>query len=143
MFRVAQSPDEIIRAYCIRAIVFIGEQGCPYAEEIDGLDDDAIHVLGEIDGEPFATGRIRLIGDYAKLERLAVLKPHRGKGFGGRLLNFMLNIAGDRGAGSYRLHAQVGAIAFYEKFGFHVAGAVFDEAGIPHRLMVISGPGKE
>jgi predicted GNAT family N-acyltransferase len=37
----------------------------------------------------------------------------------------------------------VGAIAFYEKFGFHVAGAVFDEAGIPHRLMVISRPGKE
>jgi len=33
------------------------------------------------------------------------------------------------------LHAQVHAVAFYEKAGFQVQGAVFDEAGIPHLRM--------
>jgi predicted GNAT family N-acyltransferase len=35
------------------------------------------------------------------------------------------------------LHAQVPVIEFYEKLGFRCVGAVFDEAGIPHRKMIL------
>jgi predicted GNAT family N-acyltransferase len=135
MFRVAETSDDIVRAYCIRAIVFMGEQECPYAEEIDGLDDDAIQVLGEINGEPIATGRIRFIGGHARLERLAVLKSCRGKGYGDGLLKFMMELASANGSSGYRLHAQVYTIPFYERHGFRATGEVFEEAGIPHRLM--------
>ena len=33
------------------------------------------------------------------------------------------------------LNAQVGAISFYEKFGFLKEGVPFDDAGIPHVRM--------
>jgi predicted GNAT family N-acyltransferase len=36
------------------------------------------------------------------------------------------------------LHAQSHAIGFYERFGFTAVGVEFDEAGIPHRLMVLN-----
>lgn len=138
MFRVVKTQDDLIRAFCIRAIVFMGEQECPYAEEIDGLDDDAIHVLGEWNNEPVAAGRIRSVDNYAKLERLAVLRQFRGKGYGDRLLKYMMGIAQSRGMAGFRLHAQVVAIPFYEKHGFRTTGPVFDEAGIAHQLMVFS-----
>jgi predicted GNAT family N-acyltransferase len=31
-------------------------------------------------------------------------------------------------------------IGFYETMGFRCAGPVFDEAGIPHRKMILSRP---
>lgn len=137
MFRIVESRDDFYKALCIRAIVFIGEQGCPYREEVDGLDEGSLHVLGEKDGEPVATGRIRVLGETAKLERLAILPDYRGKGYGNKLLRYMLEIAADRGAHRFTLHAQVVAVSFYQRHGFQVIGPVFDEAGIAHQKMIL------
>jgi len=81
-FRVVAMRDDVQRAFTVRSIVFIGEQRCPYREEFDGLDADALHILGEEDGEPIAAGRIRSVEGSAKLERIAVLAPARGRGLG-------------------------------------------------------------
>nr|WP_255538814.1 GNAT family N-acetyltransferase [Polynucleobacter sp. Latsch14-2] len=35
------------------------------------------------------------------------------------------------------MHAQVLAIPFYEKLGFQAYGDIYDEAGIPHRNMIL------
>jgi predicted GNAT family N-acyltransferase len=35
------------------------------------------------------------------------------------------------------LHSQVTAIPFYEKHGFEAQGDIYDEAGIPHRNMIL------
>ena len=37
-----------------------------------------------------------------------------------------------------RLHAQTHAVPFYERFGFHIVGDIFEEANIPHILMEMS-----
>lgn len=37
-----------------------------------------------------------------------------------------------------RLHAQLPAVPFYERFGFHTVGDIFEEAKIPHILMEMS-----
>ena len=135
LFRLADSPDDLLKAVAVRAIVFMDEQRIAYAEEIDGLDAGALQILGELAGEPVATARIRFLGDTAKLERLAIRQAWRGQGLGDRLLEFMLATARARGFRRFKLHGQTRLRAFYEKHGFRAEGAPFLEAGIPHILL--------
>lgn len=135
-FRRTTFAADAVRLTTVRAIVFIEEQDCPFDEEFDGLDDAAIQILGEIDGEPVACGRIRrLEPGLAKLERLAVRRGQRGLGHGRSLLRTMIGIARAEGAMRLTLNAQMHALGFYEAEGFVAEGAVFDEVGIPHRKM--------
>ncbi|MEZ5657305.1 MAG: GNAT family N-acetyltransferase [Burkholderiaceae bacterium] len=125
-----------LRLASVRAIVFIAEQRCPFAEEFDGLDEDAVHVLGEIRDEPVACGRLRpLEPGTVKLERLAVLAELRGRGHGRALLEFMMATARTMGARTLTLNAQVQVVGLYEAAGFATQGAVFEEVGIAHLKM--------
>lgn len=137
MFRIARSLDDLFKVAVVRGIVFLGEQSTPYAIERDAYDLKAIHILGEIDGEPMAAGRIRGVGAYAKLERIAVRKEWRGRGYGSALMAFMMHVARQRGVTQFKLHAQIAAKGFYEKHGFHAVGEPFIEADIEHCLMVL------
>ena len=136
MFRIAESFDDIVRASVVRGIVFVGEQHTNYAIEKDEHEDSAIHILGEIAGEPIAAGRIRFLGEFAKLERLAVRKEWRGWGYGGRLIEFMMQVARDRGFSKFKLHAQAVSKGFYARYGFRAEGKTFIEADIEHCLML-------
>ena len=135
LFRIAETSDEQLRCLLVRAIVFMEEQQVSCAEEMDGLDQSALQILGEIEGEPIATARIRFFGDCAKLERLAIRQAWRGQGHGDRLLEFMLAAARERGYRKFKLHGQERLRAFYEKHGFCAEGDSFLEADIPHLLM--------
>ena len=135
-FKIATTRDEVLRAMVVRSIVFIGEQRCPFREEFDGLDAGAIHVLGEDAGEPVAAARIRNVDGWAKLERIAVLQQARGQGLGHRLVEYMLEVARERGFRRFKMHAQAYLVDFYRKHGFEPRGEIFQEAGIDHYLMV-------
>ena len=136
MFRVASSPDDLLKVYAVRSIVFVEEQQCSWELEFDGLDQDAIHVLGEEDGQPIAAARIRLLEDYAKLERIAVRAGCRGRGLGDRLVDIMVAVARQHGYTTFKMHAQAHLAGFYRKHGFEVTGEQFDEAGIAHVPMM-------
>ncbi len=136
MFRVVRSFDEAIAVFAVRSIVFVEEQNCPYAIEVDGQDWSATHILGEVDGEPVAAGRLRFLGEWVKFERLAVRKAYRGRGYGGDLLEFMKTVARDRGYCNFKMHAQTQALEFYRRHGFEPQGDTFEEANIEHILMV-------
>ena len=135
-FSVAEARDDMLKALVVRGIVFCGEQGVPYSIECDEHDSSALHVLGQLNDEPIATGRIRFLDGYAKLERIAVRKEYRGRGFGHKLTEFMINKAKARGFTSCRMHAQVHLKDFYAEHGFKSQDEVFEEAGIDHVLMV-------
>ena len=135
IFRIARSLDDLVKVYIVRAIVFMEEQQIGFQEEMDEHEHSAVHILGEIEGEPVAAGRIRFLGDSAKLERLAVRKAYRGKGFGRELLAFMVATAQAGGFRRFHLHAQVTVAAFYARQGFTIRGESFPEAGIEHYLM--------
>jgi len=68
---------------------------------------------------------------------MKVLKSYRGKGVGKKLHQLAVATAKKLGARTIYLHAQVPVIEFYEKLGFRCVGAVFNEAGIPHRKMIL------
>jgi predicted GNAT family N-acyltransferase len=67
-----------------------------------------------------------------------VLKSYRQKDVGAQLLKRAVATARRLGVEQIYLHAQVAVIGFYERFGFLTVGQVFDEAGIPHRKMVLA-----
>ena len=132
------SSDEAkAQAFAIRMRVFVREQRVPAAIELDRDDDRAIHFLATSEGKAVGTARVVLHHGSAKIGRMAVLKSHRGKGVGKKLLRRTVATAKKLGARSIYLHAQVPVIEFYQKLGFRCVGAVFDEAGIPHRKMIL------
>ena len=136
MFKVVTNLEDLIKVIVVRGIVFIEEQGVPYAIERDAYDCSATHILGEMDGEPFAAGRIRAVGEYAKLERVAIRKSYRGRNLGHELTDFMLSVAQEQGFKRFKVHAQSYLKDFYQKHGFEVVGDMFKEAGIDHYLMI-------
>lgn len=123
-------------ARAIREEVFLVEQGVPPADEWDAYEDDATHFLMMVDGEAMGTARVRILGDVAKLERIAIRKPARGKGLGEQLMQHLLGFARrQRGVTTAKLSAQCYAIPFYEKCGFAVVSDEYLDAGIPHKMM--------
>ena len=134
--KVANSSEDRLKAFMVRWVVFCGEQGVPYDIEHDEFEDTAIHALGEIGGEPVAAGRLRCLPDYAKLERIAVRAPYRGRGIGAEITRFLMQLARERGYSNYRMNAQAYLEEFYVRLGFRAVGEMFMEAGIEHVSMV-------
>ena len=137
MLKIVTNFDELMKALMVRAIVFIEEQHVPYNLEVDEFEHSSLHILGEMgNGEPYACGRIRFLGDYAKLERIAVRKDFRGQGFGHQLVDFMMDVAREKGFQKFKMHAQAHLNEFYGKHGFRAVGEIFKEADIDHYLMI-------
>lgn len=136
MFRIVQNQEDLLKVMMVRAIVFMEEQHVPYCMEVDEHEFSTVHVLGEIDGEPVATGRIRFEPGFAMLQRLAIRRAWRGNGSGRNLIEFMISQAKQRGFNRFELHAQTQAQGFYEINGFRADGDPFMEAGIEHIAMI-------
>ena len=131
------STRDIDACQSLRRTVFIDEQGVSLAEEQDGRDDDALHLLACIDGQPVGTARILIDGSVGKIGRVCVLPAHRGKGIGAALTNAAVDLMRGRAdIKQARLGAQLHALAFYERLGFTAEGPEFDDGGIRHREMV-------
>ena len=85
-----------------------------------------------------ATGTARLfITDEgeAKAQRVAVHRSARKLGIGHALMKAVEDEAKRLEHMGVILGAQVSALGFYEKRGYEAYGELFDDAGIPHRMM--------
>jgi predicted GNAT family N-acyltransferase len=116
----------------VRNTVFSAEQGVDPAIDFDGLDDDAFHVLCSDDGKPVGTGRML---DDGHIGRVAVISEYRSRGAGTRIMQLLIDTAKANNYKRIYLHAQVGAVPFYDKLGFFACGKNFEEAGILHTPM--------
>ena len=135
--RLANWQDDQESLYAVRRTVFIIEQEVPEEIEVDDEDPHCVHVLA-LDENETPIGTARLLPD-GRIGRVAVLKPWRKQGVGAALMRELIAAATEHGleASGLRLHAQTWTIPFYEKLGFVIDGDEFDEAGIPHRPMVM------
>lgn len=117
----------------VREPVFVVEQQVPAGIELDALDPQCRHVLArDAEGRPVGTGRLT---PQHTIGRLAVLPEWRGRGVGEALLQALVDLARSLGLAQVELHAQVGAIGFYERYAFEPVGEEYLEAGIRHRTM--------
>ena len=84
--------------FYIRKKVFVEEQGVPEESEIDEYESESIHLIGYDNEQPVATARIRLsMKQLSKIERVAVIKSHRGQGIGRMLMQAVESLAKDEG----------------------------------------------
>lgn len=131
-YRICESIDDVMKCIAVRCIVFCGEQNISYQLERDEHDAAAIHVLGSIDSEPVAAARMRYLNGYAKLERICVRAPWRGRQYGLGITQFMIDQARQQGFNTFKLNAQSHLETFYGKLGFQACGEHFIEADIDH-----------
>lgn len=126
---------DLATCLALRRIVFIDEQGVSEAEEVDGLDGSARHLLALVDGVPLGTARILIGPAYGKIGRVCVLAEARGQGLGAALIRAALDLLRAEGVPMAKLGAQTHALGFYAALGFTAEGPEYMDAGIPHRDM--------
>ncbi len=118
----------------IRTEVFIQEQGVNSLLEYDDDSQNPTYYLLKTSDGFIATCRYRKTNIGIKIERFAVLKMFRNKGYGMKLMDVVLRDLSNLNLLIY-LHAQISSVNFYKKYGFVVSGDVFQEAGIDHFTM--------
>ncbi|OYU41253.1 MAG: drug:proton antiporter [Pseudorhodobacter sp. PARRP1] len=138
MTLVVEETRDIALCRQLRRVVFIEEQGVSEADEVDDLDEVALHLLALRDGEAVGSARLLVQGDVGKIGRVCVLAEARGAGIGAALIRAaVLRLRAIEGVAKAKLGAQVHALGFYQGLGFEAYGPVYDDAGIAHRDMVL------
>lgn len=137
MTLIAETRD-IATCRALRRTVFIEEQGVSEADEVDDKDDEAIHLLAKDGDRPLGSARLLTHGATGKIGRVCVLAEARGTGLGAALVSAAVErFRHVPGITKVKLGAQTHALGFYERLGFTAIGDEFDDAGIPHREMVL------
>lgn len=127
----------------LRSEVFVVEQQCIY-QDIDGLDPQAVHLLGWQDGRLAAYLRVFAPGvrhGDVSLGRVISAPFARGSGAGRALMTEALAyVERTWPRHALRISAQRYLERFYESFGFAVCSEPYDEDGIPHIEMLRAAP---
>ena len=123
----------------LRSEVFVVEQACVF-QDLDGTDDQAMHLLGSANGQLVAYARCFPAGvKYAEasIGRVVTRSSARASGMGHLLMQRAIDaIHSHWGSPPIRIGAQARLEKFYNRHGFAKAGPVYDEDGIDHIEMV-------
>ena len=115
---VVRDLNDFMKVVAVRSSVFLAEQDCPYDEEFDNNDLSACHLIAYLRGEPVATLRIRWFANFAKIERVCVMKHVRG----GSLVKLMIETAVEVISRKGYLHVlgyiQKRLVPFWKQLGF-------------------------
>jgi predicted GNAT family N-acyltransferase len=133
--RAARDDEELGAALALRHAVFVVEQRVPVADELDGRDDGALHLVAVEDGTVVATCRLLADGATVKLSRMAVAASARRRGIASALLQEAERRVREQGAQRLALSAQTDALGLYERAGYDAYGRRFMDAGIEHLMM--------
>lgn len=72
-----------------------------------------------------------------QLRGMAVLEPHQGRGIGAELLRAAESVVRDKNAELIWFNARIGAMNFYQKFGYEIVSDEFEISGVgPHVKML-------
>ena len=131
---------ELYELLKLRSEVFVVEQECIY-QDVDGKDQQALHVLGWEGEELVAYTRIFGPGVYfeeASIGRVAVKLGFRGKGYAKQIMAASIDaVYRFFGKEPIALSAQQYLEQFYTDLGFTTEGSSYLEDGIPHIRMVM------
>ena len=137
ILRKLTTQKDYFQAMKIRTLTFIKEQNVDSEIEIDDIDEWCEHYGVFINEQMVATCRI-FPADTIKsmhLGRIAVLKDYRNQHIGSFLMQEIEKVIKASGKNRIELGAQLQALPFYEKNGYHRYGECFVEADIMHTMM--------
>jgi ElaA protein len=129
------SLQELYSILKLRSHVFVVEQNCVY-QDVDGKDEKAIHLFGEINDQIVAYARLFNSGDYfvnASIGRVVIHPKSRNNKWGHELMQHAIE-----GIQTYydqkkiTISAQLYLKNFYESHGFVQTSEMYLEDDIPH-----------
>ncbi len=133
------SREQLYELLRLRSEVFVVEQNCVF-QDMDGLDDQAMHLLGVRASELVAYVRCFPKGmtfDEASIGRVVTRQSARGGGLGHVLMAEAISALQQQwGAQPIRIGAQAHLKDFYQRHGFADVGKPYVEDGIPHLEML-------
>lgn len=133
------SLQELYDLLQLRSEIFVVEQNCVY-QDIDGKDQQALHILGYKENSLVGYTRCFPPGIYFKepaIGRVLVRKTERMNSYGHLILKASINALEERFPNtSIKLSAQTYLTSFYESHGFKQVGEGYLEDGIPHIAML-------
>jgi ElaA protein len=132
--------DELYELLALRSRVFVVEQQCIFLD-MDGLDKQAHHLLGFVDGALVACTRILPSGtayvEYPSIGRVVTAPEVRGKSYGFLLMQQSAEkLYRLYGNVAIKIGAQLYLKRFYESLGFRQSGEMYLEDGIEHIPMI-------
>ena len=131
------TPLQMAISLDIRNKVFVIEQGIDYDLEVDLKEEEiAKNFLIYYKDTPIGTIRYIKYEGKIKIQRFAILKEYRGKGFGKEVFSFFSDyLASKFNPVTLYFHAQFGLVNYYESLGYKSEGEPFMEANLKHILM--------
>ncbi len=135
----ALSVRELHDVLQLRSEVFVVEQNCVF-QDIDGADDQAMHLLGTQNNQLVAYARCFPAGvkfAEASIGRVVTRSLARGSGLGHLLIQQAVSsVCALWGPQPIRIGAQARLKAYYSGHGFVDVGVPYIEDGIDHLEMV-------
>lgn len=123
----------------LRAEVFVVEQNCVY-QDLDGKDQNALHVIGTKRDKIVAYTRIFKAGfyyDVASIGRVVVAQEERRYGYGKVIMEASIQAVKEHlNEETIKISAQEYLKNFYYDLGFKEVGEGYLEDGIPHIAMI-------
>lgn len=131
--------SELYELLQLRSEVFVVEQDCVY-QDLDGKDQNALHVIGVKESKIVAYTRLFNSGEYfdtPSIGRVVVQESERKYGYGHDLIKASIKaIVDNYNKTTITISAQTYLQKFYESHGFKQIGEGYLEDGIPHIRMV-------
>lgn len=129
------STQELYDILRLRSEVFVVEQDCVY-QDIDGKDQNALHILGFKNDKIVAYTRIFKPNDYfeeASIGRVVVAKNERNHQYGYGIMKASIEaIKNHFNETTIKISAQVYLKDFYNNLGFKAIGDEYLEDNILH-----------
>lgn len=130
---------ELYELLRLRSEVFVVEQQCAYLD-MDGLDPQALHVLGYEGADLVACTRLFAPGicyTEASIGRVATHADWRGRSLGKELMQVSIEaLTAAYGATPIKIGAQQYLERFYNNLGFETVSGMYLEDNIPHIKML-------
>lgn len=135
------NPQELYDILQLRSEVFVVEQDCVY-QDIDGKDQNALHVLGYKNETIVAYTRLFKPGYYfdeASIGRVVVKDSERQHKYGYDIMKASVDaIKTHYEVSTIKISAQTYLKRFYNNLEFYEVGEEYLEDGIPHIAMLKS-----
>lgn len=115
---VVHDVNQLLMVHAIRAATYLAEQAIPFAEDVDGNDLTATHLLGFVGDEPAGCLRIRYFAGFVKLERLAVLPRFRKSRMALKLVKAGIELCRTKGYTRFYGQTAANVAPIWQHFGF-------------------------
>ncbi|MCC2111058.1 MAG: hypothetical protein KDJ16_03380 [Hyphomicrobiales bacterium] len=116
--KLVHTSEELLQVMMIRGAAYLGDQGLPWAEDVDRNDYCGAHLIGYVGNEPAACLRVRFFAGFVKLERLAVMPRFRKTSIAMRIVRAGIEYSRMKGYTRFYGQTELSVFPIWRRFGF-------------------------